>query len=188
MEMLAYSEESRSVVIPWVLDPEHDDLDLEVHGCGCGCGCSCGCSCACTCSCSCSCSCDDTGANSDYTGEHGSWDDDDSASEDNSDEGTSSFLGNVVQCVTESTVNIVKSATVELTAAAASKGIPALNLVTLGAATNSMINAAIQTGQTSEACQAADRVVTEAITGSFEALAEVDEPFTNEAKAVLIIH
>lgn len=63
MEMLAYSEENRSVVIPWTLDPDHEDLDLEVHGCGCGDG-GCGsCGCSCTCTCNCSCSCDSTGAN-----------------------------------------------------------------------------------------------------------------------------
>ncbi|MDE0343560.1 MAG: hypothetical protein OXK82_10405 [Deltaproteobacteria bacterium] len=188
MEMLAYSEENRTVAIPWFLDPEHDDLDLEVHGCGCGCGCSCGCSCACTCSCSCSCSCDNTGANSDDTGEHGSWGDDDaSASEDNSGEGTSSFLGNAVQCVTESAVNIANSAVVELTAAAASKGIPAVSLATLGAAANSMITAAIETGQTSEACQAADQAITEAISGAAEDLRN-DESFTNAAETLLVVH
>ena len=50
--------ESDSIVVPWVLDPQNDDLDLEVHGCGCGCedgGCG---TCESCTSCE-SCGCDD---------------------------------------------------------------------------------------------------------------------------------
>ena len=82
MEMFASSAENRSVVVPWILDLEHDDLDLEVHGCGCSCA-DCGCGCACGCGCGCSCSCDSTGANGD--------EDDDSRASDSDDGGESSL-------------------------------------------------------------------------------------------------
>ena len=180
MEMLAYSEENRSVVIPWVLDPDHEDLDLEVDGCGCGCGdggCgSCGCSCAC--SCSCSCACDDTGANGDDSDDFG-------ASDSGGD--TGSFVGNVMQCVVESAVNIAKSTTAELTAVVASKGFSAVNMAAIGAAANSMIDAAVETGQTSEACLAADRAITEAVSGVAEDLSN-DESFAKATETLFAVH
>ncbi|MDE0356008.1 MAG: hypothetical protein OXK20_10110 [Deltaproteobacteria bacterium] len=61
MQILDSAEKTGTVAIPWILDPDHQDFDLEVDGCGCGCGGGCGCGC----SCSCSCSCADTGANGD---------------------------------------------------------------------------------------------------------------------------
>ena len=180
MEMLPYSGENRSVLIPWILDPEHDGLDLEVDGCGCGCGDGgCGsCGCSCTCSCSCSCSCDNTGAN----GDHG---DDSSASDSEAD--TGSFVGSVVQCVVESTVNIAKSTTAELTAVVATKGFSGVNAAAIGAAANSMINAAVETGQTSEACQEADRAITGEISRAVEDLSN-DESFTKAAETLLAVH
>lgn len=176
MEMLAYSGENRTVAIPWFLDPEHEDLDLEVHGCGCGCGCSCGCSCACSCSCSCSCSCDNTGANSDDTGEHGSWGDD------GSDDSESAPIG---QCAVDIAHNALEESVEELAVAAVIAKIApvAASAITVGG----LLHGAIDGAQESEACQEVFEAAKETIVEGANELAN-DESFNRASETLLVVH
>ncbi len=154
MEMVAYSEKNRSVVIPWILDPEHDGFDLEVDGCGCGCGDGgCGsCGCSCTCSCSCSCSCDDTGANGDD--DDGSFDD--SGDSDSPDFAATPNFAAAGQCLLDATVNIAGQAVTEVSALVLGKGATVPTAVAGAAASSSMISAAWETPEQSSACQQLD--------------------------------